>query len=76
MGSQHLATYFFPGRGNVDVYGMWDSQTAEGAFEHYDLFDCESGDCLNEGHAFYDFPTWAEVLRFLSLVAEMEAVAC
>lgn len=69
MGNQHLASYFFRGLSTpattVDVYGCWDSQTPDGAFDFYDLYDADSGACLNEGEPLHAFPSWQKVLTLV-----------
>ena len=52
MDNELLATYTFRGR-KIDVYGCIGNDTPEGEFEFYDLYDHETGICLNEGDPWY-----------------------
>ena len=49
----------------VDIYGIYDERSEDGiGFEYYDVYDSE-GNCLNEGEAFYDYPTIKEIEALL-----------
>lgn len=79
MGNQHLATYHYHGLAvgstRVDVYGCWSSETPDGAFDFYDIYDAESGSCLNEGAPLYSFPSWQQVLNLIQERSEGAMIA-
>jgi len=60
LGSEIVKTYNIFGI-TFDVYGCWDNETPENEFDFYDVFERESGQCLNEGEPFYEIPTIEEV---------------
>ena len=67
-GDELVATYYFGAR-HIQVYGCWDSETTEGEFDFYDIYETNTkgfSECLNEGCPFDDgLPTRAEVKEFL-----------
>lgn len=68
MGNQWVATFYFPYSKLpkiVDVYGCWDNEIPKASFDFYDIYDELDGACLNEGDAFHEFPSWADVKAYL-----------
>lgn len=62
-GNETITQYSIDGK-LYDVVGCWDSETPEGEYDFYDLYDSE-GHCLNEGEPFYCKPTIEEVTEYL-----------
>jgi hypothetical protein len=62
--SEHITTHLIFGRG-VSVYGCLDTDTPEGEYEFFDIFDHDSGECLNEGNPFETVPTPEELTDYL-----------
>jgi len=60
--NERVATYVMDDV-QYDVYACYDSvrdmDTRNVAF--YDVYNNLTGECVNEGDAHYDFPTWQEV---------------
>ena len=73
QGDELVATYEIDGQA-INVYGCWDSETPEGKYDFFDIYDCAHGDCLNLGEPFYTRPTQAEVEAFLTAVKEAESL--
>jgi hypothetical protein len=47
------------------IYGIYDERSEDGiGYEYYDVFD-SAGNCINEGDAFYDYPTLEEIEALL-----------
>ena len=47
------------------IYGIYDEQSEDGiGYEYYDVYDSD-GNCINEGDAFYDYPTLEEIEALL-----------
>jgi len=63
MQKQTLATFFIYGE-NYDVDGWFDENTPNDRFDFYDVFD-KNGTCLNEGEAYYEFPTYEEIRELI-----------
>ena len=53
-----------------DVIGCWDSETPEGQYDFYDLYD-DQGNCLNEGDPYWELPSEEEVIEVLSMRGEL-----
>ena len=70
MGNCILATYLIGG-GKYSVFGCWDEETPEGKYDFYDVHD-EKGNCLNEGHPFYELPSYAKTKRLVEARQEVE----
>lgn len=58
-----LATFFIDGN-DYDIDGWFDEDTPTDGFDFYDIFD-KQGTCLNEGEAYYQFPTYDEVRKLI-----------
>jgi hypothetical protein len=61
MGNEQVATYYYQGL-SFHVYGCWDKETPEGAFDFYDIY--VNNECINLGEPWYEFPTRDEVIEF------------
>lgn len=59
MGNEIVATYSF-GSEQYTVYGCWDSETPENAYDFFDVYDT-GGFCINLGDPFEQMPSRAEV---------------
>lgn len=48
---------------SYDVYAYYDSMRDMDSrdISFYDVYNNLTGECVNEGDPFYDFPTWQEV---------------
>lgn len=63
MQRQTLATFFIYGK-SYDIDGWFDEDTPDDVFDFYDIFD-KNGTCLNEGEAYYKFPSYEEVRELI-----------
>ena len=71
QGDEQVATYEIAGK-TINIYGCWDSETPEGEYDFFDIYEAVSGECLNLGSPFYTKPTQAEVEEFLTMMAKAE----
>ena len=66
--NEHVATYYYDsndsGQQVFDIYACYDNMEQYDIrdVQFYDLYD-KSGNCVNEGDPFYEFPTWQEVFN-------------
>lgn len=63
VSNEIVANYRIDGK-EINVYGCFDSETAEGEYDFFDLVD-EFGETLNEGSPYYEKPTLGDVKEFL-----------
>lgn len=65
-GDELVKSYKINGR-TIDVYGCWDSETPEGKFDFYDLYETQGrfAECLNVGNPFWEMPSKDDVEEFL-----------
>lgn len=49
----------------IEVVGVYDSETPGNQYEWYDIFDAATGECLNLGEPFYEYPTATQVAEYL-----------
>lgn len=50
----------------VEIVGYQDADAADGEYDWYDLFDADTGECLNEGDPLYELPTDDAVAEYLA----------
>ncbi len=60
--NERVATYIMDDV-SYDVYACYDSMRDMDSRDvsFYDVYNNLTGECVNEGDPFYDFPTWQEV---------------
>lgn len=55
----------------IDVAGVYDSETPEDEYEWYDIFDAATGECLNMGEPFYEYPSDNRIAEYLKSQQEV-----
>jgi hypothetical protein len=60
--NERVATYIMDDI-EFSVYACYDSlrDMDNRSVAFYDVYSDKTGECVNEGDPFYDFPTWQEV---------------
>jgi len=64
MGNELVAQYYIFGK-TYDIYGCWDNDTPENKFDFYDVYNRETGICINIGNPFYEFPSYNELVEYI-----------
>jgi hypothetical protein len=65
MNEEHVATYIYDPRLDYGVYEIYAIYDTVGDRDNrnvswYDIYD-KNGVCVNEGHPWYEMPTWQQV---------------